>query len=186
VREAVRLLIARGLLQVSSGKGTVVCAPSTQTAAESMTLVLSLRSGGVDYRKVVEVRRILEVEIAGLAASRRLPENLLEMQKILEREASNLADPALFVETDVAFHSSLARATQNELFLVLLGSISNILVEARQLALRLYPEVIVRALRHHYAIFGHIKDSDPDSARRAMSEHMDEAEATMRQALDRS
>lgn len=182
VREAVRGVAAKGLLEVRAGSGTVVRKPSSDVVAASMSLLLSM-SGGATPEKVVEVRRILEVEIAGLAATRRTVEDLALLASILGRAAENIEDPETFVDTDVAFHSALALATHNELFGVLLGSIATVMVEVRMVGLRV-PGTPGRALGFHRDVFGAVERRDVAAARLAMDRHMDEAIATMTAALE--
>ena len=181
VREAVRALVAKGLLEVRSGSGTIVCSPTAQTLAQTMSLFLRVGQRDLDYRKILEVRRLLEVEIAGLAAERRTEEDLEVMKAILQ-EAESGGDRDRFVRTDMAFHSALARATYNELFSVLLDSIADVMITMRQMAFDI-PDAFTRALRYHRAIFEQVKRGDPEGARQAMREHLVEAEDTIRQAL---
>ena len=184
VREAVRALVARRLLEVHSGSGTIVSSLEPGVAAEFMSslLGLSLRSGKLNYSKVIEVRRILEVEIAGFAAQRRTEKDIQNMEEILRKAESNLGDPAIFVETDISFHETLAQATQNLLFLVLLSSITDVLIEGRQLAVEV-PGFAERALSHHQRILSCVRDGDSEKGREAMYHHMNEARETMQKAL---
>src|SRR5215213_8947126 len=69
VREAVRALVAKGVIEVRSGSGLRVAAVDADSVRESMSLFL--RGGAIDFDKVNEVRSLLEVHIAGLAAERR-------------------------------------------------------------------------------------------------------------------
>lgn len=182
IREAVRSLMAKGILEVRAGSGTIVRAPSTSFLSDYLELYLSMRSGKFDYRKVVEVRRLLEVEIAGLAAERRDEEDLRTLERILAQAEEHLDDPDAFVELDVQFHSALAQATHNELFLVLLESIAGVMVQVRLLGLRV-PGTPQRALAYHRDIYQNVQRGDREGARRAMDRHMDEAESTMREAM---
>lgn len=185
VREAVRTVASKGLLDVRAGSGTVVRKPSSGTVAASVALLLSMNGQGpTTPSKVVEVRRLLEVEIAGLAAHRRTAEDLLGLEAILRTAAERLDDPDTFVETDVAFHAALALATQNELFSILLASIANVMTEVRLVGLAV-PGTPERALRFHRDIFQAVQDGDRAMARDAMDRHMDEAIATMTAALER-
>src|SRR5829696_1508707 len=181
VREAVRSVASKGLLDVRAGRGTIVRKPSSETVAASMALLLSM-NGQMMPAKVVEVRRILEVEIAGLAAQRRTDEDLRRLESILLNAAEKLDDPGTFVETDVAFHAGLAQATQNELFSVLLASIVNVMTEVRVVGLAV-PGTPERALRYHREVYRAVEHGDRDMARLAMDRHMDEAIATMTVAL---
>jgi GntR family transcriptional repressor for pyruvate dehydrogenase complex len=184
IREAVSALVAKSLLEVQPGSGTVVRGPTTKSVAQSMTLLLRAGQAETDYDKVHEVRRILEVEIAGLAAERRTSEDLKELEEILRQtaEAEIQDDHKSFPECDVAFHAALARATHNELFLLLLDSMADIMIKVRQLGFEV-PDMPMRALKHHCAVFEQVRVGDAEGARRAMHEHLIESEDTMRQAL---
>ncbi len=181
IREAVRTVASKGLLEVRAGSGTIVRKPSSESVAESVALLVSM-NGQVTPAKVVEVRRILEVEIAGLAAERRTDDDLLYMENILFTAAQRIDDPLTFIESDVQFHASLARATQNELFRMLLASISNVMTEVRVIGLAVQgtPE---RALRYHRDIYRAVVTQDREAARQAMDRHMDEAIQTMTKSL---
>ncbi len=181
VREAVRTLVAKGLLEVRQGHGTVVRSPDVRLASEVMTHVL--RGSGADrvaFPRIHEVRRLIEVETAGLAAERHTPEDLLEIAKQLHA-CGDAADPESWALADVAFHASIAAATHNILFPVLLSSMSEILMELRRAAVAL-PDTTDRAHRHHELIYAAIRDRAPAAARRAMREHMAEAEVTFQKA----
>src|SRR5687768_18134604 len=66
VREAVRALVAKGVIEVRSGSGLRVAAVDAAAVTESMSLYM--RGGTLDFEKVHEVRALLEVHIAGIAA----------------------------------------------------------------------------------------------------------------------
>ena len=111
VREAVRVLVSAGLLEVRQGDGTYV---------------LDRRSGHepLEYRlrrakaeEIREVRRIIEVETARLAAKNRTPADIAAMREHLEkkREAIHAGDTHGYVAADIAFHSAVAAASGNSL-----------------------------------------------------------------------
>jgi len=182
IREAIRALVAKSLLEARPGGGTVVRAPTMEAVAQSMRLFLRASQTEVDYDKVHEVRRLLEVEIAGLAAERRTEEDVARMAAILDEVPTVGGDRDLLAQNDVNFHAALARATHNELFSLLLDSIADIMFTVRQLGFSV-PGMPDRTLRYHQAIFEQVKAGNPDQARQAMTEHLVEAEETMRQAL---
>jgi DNA-binding FadR family transcriptional regulator len=82
----------------------------------------------------------------------------------------------------VAFHAALAKATQNELFDLLLASLAEVMTEVRMLGLRI-PGTTSRALRHHGEILEAVRSGDPAAARVAMGAHMDEASETLHRAV---
>jgi GntR family transcriptional repressor for pyruvate dehydrogenase complex len=182
VREASRSLVAKGLLQPQTGRGSVVAMPSPELVSQSMSLLLRSNRDGFDYGLVSEVRRVLEVEIARLAASRRTDEDLDRLESILREAEASQADRDRFPVLDVAFHSALARATQNSLFQVLLDSIADVMMAVRQLGFDT-PGMPARALAHHTAIFESVAAGDAAGAIEAMQGHLDESAVTMAAAL---
>ncbi|MGE5603594.1 MAG: FadR/GntR family transcriptional regulator [Nitrososphaerales archaeon] len=182
VREAARSLVAKGLLQPQTGRGNVVTKPSTELVSRSMALLIRSDREKFDYGLVSEVRRVLEVEIARLAALRRTEEDLERLRSVLQEAEMSQADRDRFAALDVAFHSALAQATQNNLFQVLLDSIADVMITVRQLGYGT-PGMPARALAYHTAIFQHVAAQDAGRAIAAMQEHLDESAATIASAL---
>ncbi len=181
VREAVRALAARELLHVQQGTGTLIRTPSVQTVSTSMRLLL----GGaerLDHAHLLEVRRLLEVEIAGLAAQRRTEADLARLAQNLAEAPPLCDDRERFAQNDVDFHYALACATHNKLFPLFLDTIAPLLYSMRVLGatVKAMPE---RALYHHRAIFDAVARQEGDAARAAMRAHMAEAEQTIGEAL---
>src|SRR3954464_7521810 len=83
VREAVRALVTKGVIDVRSGSGLRVAAVDANAVSESMSLFL--RGGTLDFEKVHEVRTLLEVHIAGLAADRATTADLAGLREVHER-----------------------------------------------------------------------------------------------------
>lgn len=184
VRQAIHSLTAKGLLEARSGGGTVVRRPTAAAVAQSLYLFLRSGQAQLDYAQVHEVRRLLEVEIAGLAALRRTTADLAALDGNLREAYANLAheNPARFAEIDLSFHATLARATKNVLFELLLDSLGEIMVEVRRSAFAI-PDTPARALRFHQAIYAQVQKGDADGARVAMQQHLQEAEETQRKVL---
>jgi GntR family transcriptional repressor for pyruvate dehydrogenase complex len=180
VREAVRGLAAKGLLQVSPGRGgTTVRRPAADSITESFSLYF--RNGpSMNHEKLLEVRRALEVEIAGLAAERRTDEDLQSLaDSLCETEQIGPDDREAFVRCDMAFHAALARATHNELWSVLLDSVADLMIETRRSGFSV-PGTAARAYRYHQAIYQQIEEGNAEGARNAMRQHLAEAEDTQR------
>ena len=184
VREAVARLTARNLLIVrpGTGGGIVVATPSTAHVSDALRFLLRNETAADDHARVLEVRRLLEVEIAGLAAQRHTAEDIARLESILTHTRAVADDRELFARNDVAFHTALAEATQNKLFVILLDSIAGIMLEVRRLGYNT-PGVIERAIHHHSAILEQVVRGNPERARNAMRAHLEEAEDTMRLAL---
>jgi len=126
LREAVRALVYAGLLEVHQGNGTYVRAERVQAEP----LLQRLRRAAI--LEVYEVRRILELEIAELAAQRRDSDDLDEMRACLNRRkaARQAGDDAAFLNADIAFHIAVAAATKNSVIVDLYQTFSDALQEA--------------------------------------------------------
>ncbi len=178
IREALRALAAKGLVDISNGRGTVVLTMTPMSAAASMKLLMQMQPGGMDLANVIEVRRLLEVEIAGVSAERRSTDDLSALTASLAAAERHLGVPDTFVDHDIEFHMGLAVATRNELYPLILDSLSIVLTEVRLVALRI-PGTPERALAHHRAIYTAVEAGRPREARAAMNAHMDEAQETL-------
>jgi DNA-binding FadR family transcriptional regulator len=174
--------VAKQLLDVNVGRGTVVRAPTPESAAESMKLLLLMQAGGAGVEKVSEVRHVVENEIAARAAERRTDEDLQALAAILEETRQHLDEPEVYIKSDVAFHAALASATQNELFVIILDSLVEVMIEVRLLTLRI-PGITSLALSYHERILEAVVSGDPKAAREAMDAHMDQAADMLRQAV---
>ena len=174
IREAIRVLSVRGLLKVKSGCGTYVQELSAKDAAASIELFLKLRQSSESLQHVYEVRRILEVEAAGLAAERATLEDVASMKKSIDLMARYRDDPEAYTRHDVAFHAAVATATHNDLFGVLLSPISDLLLQMVRVSLDASGAADV-GLVHHREILACIREHDPQKARRAMREHLEHA-----------
>jgi GntR family transcriptional repressor for pyruvate dehydrogenase complex len=147
-----------------------------------MSLLISDDRAALDIEKVFEVRRLLEVEIAGKAAERRTEEDLMRMDEILKEAESNRSDREVFARLDVSFHQALADATHNPLFSLLLDSIADVMVHVRLTGFRV-PGTPERGIIYHRGIYEQVQAENAEGARRAMVAHLIESEETQRLAM---
>jgi GntR family transcriptional regulator, transcriptional repressor for pyruvate dehydrogenase complex len=169
VREAIRALVTKGVIDVRSGSGLRVAAVDANAVTESMSLFL--RGGTLDFEKVHEVRTVLEVHLAGLAAERATDEDVAQLRAIHDRMHRETSDVEAAARDDLEFHRAIARATHNELFLLLMDSIGSSLIDIRRenLASGSAP----MTLSQHEKILELIAMHDPHAARTAMQAHLD-------------
>ncbi len=179
VREAVRALMAKGMVEVRQGSGTIIRTPTASALVQPMTMLMRGGQKELDYPKVAEVRRLIEVEIAGLAAERRTIEDIHSMETILAGINKARLTCEDFVDWDIAFHAALAKATANELLGVLLESVSSVLRQIRELGYKVKgtPD---RALSFHKSILEQVKLGSVKGARAAMEAHLEESAETVR------
>jgi GntR family transcriptional repressor for pyruvate dehydrogenase complex len=169
VREAVRALVAKGVIEVRSGSGLRVAAVDAAAVSESMSLYL--RGGAIDFEKVHEVRLLLETQIAALAAERATDEDLERLDEVHDRMEREAGDVEAAARDDLEFHRLIALATHNELYLVLMDSIGSSLIDIRRE--NLGSGSAPATLEQHARVLDRIAAHDPDGAREAMSDHLE-------------
>lgn len=170
VREAMKSLAQKGLVNMRPGRGTIVIDATSQAMKHSLGLMLKV--GQVDSAvNLVEVREILEPEIAALAAMRATEEHIAAMREAVRVMDASLADADTFIKADNNFHQALAKGTQNALILALVDSIVDLLSEQRKLIFSVSggPE---RGQIHHKHILNAVIQRDPEGAREAMRAHL--------------
>jgi GntR family transcriptional repressor for pyruvate dehydrogenase complex len=176
IREAVRALAARGLLEVKSGSGVRIVAADAKTVRDSMHHFV--RGSMMDYAKVDEVRGVLEVAAAGLAAERATAEDIAKIDDTIVRFENECSDLEASVQIDLEFHRAVATATHNDLFLVLHDSIGEMLVEVRRRNLSRGRDERRLVVKMHRRIHDAIAAHDPAAAQEAMRAHLGQVKAT--------
>jgi GntR family transcriptional repressor for pyruvate dehydrogenase complex len=183
IREAMRVLKVRGLIDVKSGSGTYVRRLDAGDVAAQVGLMLSMQQIPDQYRKLLEIRRTLEIDVAGLAAVRATPEDIAAMESAIQQLAAHSGDQNAFTENDLAFHAALAAATHNDLYTVLLAPIADLSLQFRRAAYENDTQASIEgALSYHQEILDRIKAQDPEGARDAMRDHLDQAERLISKA----
>ncbi len=170
VREAVKTLREKGLLEAYSGRGTFVTNGTSQAIRQSLDLMIRINQQEGSAH-LAELRQVLEPEIAALAAPRIEEQLLSTMREAVATMDRNLHAPDVYVEADLDFHLALAEAVGNPLILSLLDSIVGLLREQRSRIFKIDggPE---RGQFHHKRILAAIEKRDPEKAREAMRAHL--------------
>ncbi|HZM22757.1 MAG TPA: FCD domain-containing protein, partial [Anaerolineales bacterium] len=117
-------------------------------------------------------RRVLEVEMVALAASRITPEQMTQLHQICKqmRERQNTAKQ--MAELDFRLHVTLAEATQNDLFKVLLAPLIHQLRDQIILTWEDFPRPAEEVFDQHEAIVTAVQNGNADAARQAMTKHL--------------
>lgn len=170
VREAVKALREKGLVEAYSGRGTFITDGTTQAVRQSLDLMVKIgQSEGANH--LAEVRTMLEPEIAALAAQRIQENDLATMREAVAVMDRSGQDPQAYIEADLDFHLALAEAADNPIILSLLDSIVGLLREQRLRIFRV-PGGPERGQIHHKRILDAVERHDPEKARDAMREHL--------------
>jgi GntR family transcriptional repressor for pyruvate dehydrogenase complex len=174
IREATRALAARGIIDVRAGVGLCVAAVDASAVSSTMRLFMH-GSEELTYEEVHEVRRLIEIDAAGLAAERATDDDLAKLTACMDNLAKAGDDAELWALSDVEFHRTVCALTHNPLYVIMLDSIGDVLVEIRRATVyipRRLPKLLVVHQQIHDAIAAH----DVARARRTMRSHLQELE----------
>ena len=170
VREAVKALREKGLVEAYSGRGTFVTDGTSQAIRQSLDLMIKIgQPDGSTH--LAELRAILEPEIAALAATRAEEQYVTTMRDAVAVMDRARQDPDAYIEADLDFHLALAEAAANPLILSLIDSIVGLLREQRMRIFKVDggPE---RGQFHHKRILEAIEQRNAEKAREAMRAHL--------------
>ena len=175
IREALKSLSGQGIIEVVSGKGAVVKALDGQVLEVFFRRAMQIeREAIID---LMEARKGIEVQAAGLAARRRTPEELAQLAEIAATMRSHLHVPDVYVEADVAFHRLIASMAHNALIYHLVGAIRAAIKDTLRESL-LRPQVdeqLERVQAGHEDILTALEQGDAEGAQRAMAVHFGDA-----------
>ena len=129
IREAIRTLEARGLLESQTGSGTYVKAIQDEDVVNSLGMYLSLQDHTFTLDSIMEVRRVLELQVVKLASMRATNEDLNQLEEILNQMFLSRKDILSFSKWDLDFHLSIANASHNQLFRILIEPLGEALFE---------------------------------------------------------
>ena len=170
VREAVKCLREKGLVEAYTGRGTFVTNGTSQAMRQSLDLMVRVNQAEGSSH-LAELRLLLEPGIAALATGRIEAQLLATMHEAVEAMDRGLSDPEAYIEADLDFHLALAEAADNPMVLSLLDSIVGLLREQRSKIFDVDggPE---RGQYHHKRILAAIERGDAEAAREAMRAHL--------------
>jgi GntR family transcriptional repressor for pyruvate dehydrogenase complex len=182
VREALRALSLLGIIDARPGRGTRVVESIETLPLEPFLFKLLLnRSRLLD---LMEMRKIIEPEVAALAAERASEMARGSIQARFrehERQAKETDDVDAEADAGQQFHLALAKASGNSAFAQLLFSLSDLITETGHL-------IVSRkhgaSLPWHRAIMEAVLARDPAEAKRLMRAHLDEVETELRSSLE--
>ncbi len=174
VREATKSVTMLGMLRSRQGRGTEVLPYENwnEFAPEVLEARRELQSVDEFLIHLLEVRRIIEIEAASLAAERATADDVALIETFIAAMRDVGGDAAAFAAIDVGFHDAILAATGNRPLRSLLRSIEPALLAARTMSLFNRPSGVERSTREHRAIFMAIGEGSASDARRAMSSHL--------------
>jgi GntR family transcriptional repressor for pyruvate dehydrogenase complex len=176
VREAVKALQEKGLVEIRPGVGTFVHDSMSEIMQQSLARMVRIdQQNGLE--NLTQVREIFEPEIAAIAAEKATLADIRAMKTAITTMDDAMDDVDAFITADHEFHLALAKATQNKLIVDLIGSIVNLLAEQRRLIFLAGTGGPQRGQQHHRTILQAVMDGDKQAARDLMVLHLQQVRA---------
>jgi GntR family transcriptional repressor for pyruvate dehydrogenase complex len=186
IRQALHRLAAAGLVETRHGVGTFISHRRKWNLFDPLLLNAFMRSGNLSdiAQELIELRRMVEVECAGLAAERMSTAEIKQLEKDLRRMDLAQGDVGLVTEADLAFHEVIILASNNRFLQGIMAFLHEPLSRARRLTWQTGDDQSrMKAQQGHRAIYDAIAGRDAQSARSAMLAHMRQLEEDMEAAL---
>ncbi len=184
IRETMRVLVEKGLVDVRQGKGTFVAPMDRWDHLDPMILEERLRAGCVStaVEEMLEVRRLVEVQMAGLAALRADPDDIQRLTDLVREMSRCLDDPERYSQLDNLFHETIGAASKNAMLARMTAPVYHLLRVGRRLTNRLVTDHGASQVGHH-AIAAAIAQHDREAAQKAMADHIALFEHDIRHSL---
>lgn len=183
VREALRMLSARGLVTIEKGKGMFVNTLSAASATDPLRLYLSMNYEKVFVLDVIRARQAIEPSIAAVAAAQRSTDDIVRLHHDIEDLRNASEDYTQLAGLDMAFHLDIARASQNPLMPIIIDPIHRLMPDIKSSVYATVEHARESALEWHSRITDRIVAKDTTGAHDTMAEHLRIAEEHARHML---
>ncbi|MDE2394437.1 MAG: FadR family transcriptional regulator [Burkholderiales bacterium] len=170
VREAIKALVAKGMLVTARRAGTTVLPKARWNLLDPEVLqwaVASERNRAELIAELTQLRRILEPEVAALAAANAGRADALRLFEAYESMERDNQDPLCAIAADIQFHERLFEATHNQLIQSLVKSFVVLLRSIFELSIR-SEGGFIRNLGEHLTVAEAVSRGDAEGARNAM------------------
>ncbi|MBN9155603.1 MAG: FadR family transcriptional regulator [Microbacterium sp.] len=184
VREGMRQLSARGLIEVHNGRKPVVASPNGKGVGDFFRN--AIRRDPRALLDLLEVRQALEVHIAVLAARNASRASIGAMQSAIDEMRRSIDTPEAFSEADIHFHELLAAATGNQLMTILIEELSDSQRTSRARSVmghEMLGRRLDEVLDQHAKILACVERRDETGAAAAMRRHLRSTEKDLAAAL---
>ena len=173
IREAISALEMMGLIEVRAGEGTYIRQVNIDSVVAPLAWMLFIEKD-TDL-ELYEVRKILEVQAAGIAAERAEEDEISDMYEALEVMRMDLEIDRLGEDADHRFHFAIARATHNKILMRLMNTISDTMQKTlKSSRSKLYEERTTpkRLYQEHCSLYEAIKNHNMLEAQQLMLDHL--------------
>ncbi|TDC61086.1 FadR family transcriptional regulator [Micromonospora sp. KC207] len=186
VREAVKILQEKGLVQIRQGSGTIVTPPSMWNMLDELVLAATLAEDDTlaILDDLVVTRRVLESDMANVAARLADQETLDRLRALVDRMDELVDDHVTYHEHDRAFHDVIMQASGNRIARGVVRALESQVINTARYMGRSERALCVASNLGHRRIYERIAAHDPDGASEAMFTHITEAWLVRRSGPD--
>lgn len=176
VREALRSLESQGFIESRQGNGTYIASQPVESLVSPLASVIFTEKD--DQMELFEMRRMIEPQLAYLAAERATEEEIAMLEKALALQEEQIGRGESGTDVDKDFHYIMARATKNKALLRITDNIMDLLAESREQYLQVEGRPQKSILRHREVLEA-IRAGDRDRAEEGMREHLMDIETCL-------
>jgi GntR family transcriptional repressor for pyruvate dehydrogenase complex len=169
VREALRSLESQGFIESRQGDGTYIANQPVEALVSPLASVILTEKD--DQMELFEMRRMIEPDLAYLAAERATDEEIDLLEKVLALQEEQIGRGDYSPDVDRNFHYIMARAAKNKALLRITDNIIDLLAESRELYLQVDGRPQKSILRHREVLEA-IRARDPERAEKCMLDHL--------------
>jgi DNA-binding FadR family transcriptional regulator len=177
IREAVKVLQEKGLVQIRQGSGTMVTSPAVWNMLDESVLAATIaqdESMSI-FDDVVATRRVLESDMASVAARLAGKDTLDQLRVVVDRMDALVDDHVAYGEQDWAFHDAIMQASGNRIARAVVRGLESQVVNTARYTGRTERALCVASNRGHRRVYDRIAAHDPEGAAAAMFTHITEA-----------
>lgn len=168
LRQALRALQIMGVIKARQGSGSYLADSAGDIMRVPLEFALALKN--VAKTDLFETRRTLEVQLASLAAERRMDADLAAMRQSLAEMKNAMGDPEAWCRAELEFHACIVRAARNGVMTTIIEMLSQMLMESRKETVRILTDY-TGSYHSHENIYVEIDKQDSSAAAKRMLEH---------------
>lgn len=173
VREALKILRARGLIDSRTGSGAYITRPDEQDLSHMISRIIRMDKN-IDHVNIYDVRICLEVAAARCAAVHADAFDLQELEDVLAQLRNYNLGVLERRDLDFQFHQMLARCSRNPLLALLVETMANVFKDVIKIGIFVQGGIDDAILRHQ-RILDALRDHDPDRAEAMMRQHLEQS-----------
>jgi GntR family transcriptional repressor for pyruvate dehydrogenase complex len=173
VREALRSLESQGFLESRQGEGTYIASKPVESLVNPLASFISTEKDS--QMELFEMRRVIEPQLAFLAAERATQDDIALMEQALDLQEEAIARGETGTDVDKTFHYIMAKATKNKFLLRMTDSVMDLLSESRDKYLQVEGRT-EKSIARHRQVLDAIKAGDGKRAAKLMRAHLEDIE----------